>query len=109
MVQLVCPLCGRFVSLDYFNPGSFDSDIFGVVTRGLGRGKGTMVVDRFSVLDVPEIVTPIKNRCLHLIGIIDGKSTPRARGPTIVTVWIFPDVNHEDGEQIQINVLYNGK
>ena len=38
MSQLVCPLCGRFVSLKIFDPSSFESDIFAVDVRGLGRG-----------------------------------------------------------------------
>jgi len=29
--------------------------------------------------------------------------------PVVVTVWIFPDANHEDGERFQINILSNGK
>jgi predicted RNase H-like nuclease (RuvC/YqgF family) len=39
----------------------------------LGRGKGVEVVSRTSVLEVPEIVVPIRNRCRELIRIIDGK------------------------------------
>ena len=73
MSQLCCPLCGRFASIRFFDPGSFESDIYGVDVRGLGRGKGVEVVSRLSVLDVPEIVAPIRNRCLELIKIIDGK------------------------------------
>ena len=73
MSQLCCPLCGRFASLRFFDPSSFESDIYAVDVRGLGRGKGVEVVSRTSVLEVPEIVIPIKNRCRELIRIIDGK------------------------------------
>ena len=73
MSQLICPLCGRFASLRFFNPNSFESDIYAVDVRGLGRGKGVEVVSRTSVLEVPEIVVPIRNRCRELIRIIDGK------------------------------------
>ena len=66
-------MCGRFASLRFFNPSSFESDIFAVDVRGLGRGKGVEVVSRTSVLEVPEIVVPIRNRCRELIRIIDGK------------------------------------
>ncbi len=69
-------MCGRFASLRFFDPGSFESDIYAVDVRGLGRGKGVEVVSRTSVLDVPEIVVPIKNRCRELIRIIDGKLPP---------------------------------
>jgi len=70
-------MCGRFASLRFFDPGSFDADIYAVDVRGLGRGKGVKVVSRTSVLDVPEIVVPIKNRCRELIRIIDGKLPPK--------------------------------
>jgi hypothetical protein len=40
MGQLMCPLCGKFNSLRFFNPNRFELDILGVDTRGLGRGKG---------------------------------------------------------------------
>jgi hypothetical protein len=73
MSQLCCPLCGRFASLRFFDPTSFESDIVAVDVRGLGRGKGVEVVSRTSVLEVPEIVVPIRNRCRELIRIIDGK------------------------------------
>lgn len=43
---------------------------------GRGRGKGVQFVGRSSVLDVPEIVVPIRTRCLELIRIIDGKLPP---------------------------------
>ena len=66
-------MCGRFASLRFFDPTSFDPDIYAVDVRGLGRGKGVEVVSRTSVLDVPEIIVPIKNRCRELIRIIDGK------------------------------------
>ncbi len=73
MSQLCCPLCGRFASLRFFDPTSFESDIYAVDVRGLGRGKGVEVVSRTSVLGVPEIVVPIRSRCRELIRIIDGK------------------------------------
>jgi len=76
MSQLCCPLCGRFASLRFFDPSSFESDVYAVDVRGLGRGKGVEVVSRTSVLDVPEIVVPIKNRCRELIRIIDGRFPP---------------------------------
>jgi hypothetical protein len=69
-------MCGRFASLRYFDPTKFDSDIFVVDVRGLGRGKGVEVVSRTSALDNPEIVVPIKNRCRELIRIIDRKPPP---------------------------------
>jgi hypothetical protein len=61
------------VSLRFFDPGKFESDIFSVDVRGLGRGKGVEVIDRSSVLNDVEIVGPIRDRCIELLRIIDGK------------------------------------
>ncbi len=40
MSQLICPLCGKFVSVRYYDPSGFEDDILLVQVRGLGRGKG---------------------------------------------------------------------
>lgn len=76
MVQLICPLCGKFTSIRYFDPGSFENDVFGVDTVGLGRGRGTRVVAKFSLLDDSQLMRTIRDRCHLLVGIIDGKSPP---------------------------------
>ena len=76
MVQLVCPLCGKFTSIRYFDPGSFEHDVLGVDTVGLGRGRGTRVVAKFSLLDDSQLMRTIRDRCHLLVGIIDGKSPP---------------------------------
>ena len=73
MSQLVCPLCGRFVSLRRFDPSSFESDIFAVNVRGLGRGRGFAVSETFSVLGEPEITGPIAERCRRILSLIEGK------------------------------------
>ena len=76
MVQLICPLCGKFTSIRYFDPGSFESDVLGVDTVGLGRGRGTRVVAKFSLLDDSQLMRTIRDRCHLLVGILDGKSPP---------------------------------
>lgn len=76
MVQLVCPLCGKFSSLRYFDPSSFEHDVLGVDTVGLGRGRGTRVVDKFSMLDDSELMGTIRDRCSLLVEIINGKGSP---------------------------------
>lgn len=73
MSQLVCPLCGRFVSLRLFDPSSFDPDVYAVNVRGLGRGKGFAVEETFSVLGVPSITGPIADRCRSILNMIEGK------------------------------------
>jgi chromosome segregation ATPase len=76
MVQLICPLCGKFTSIRYFDPGSFEHDVLGVDTVGLGRGRGTRVVAKFSLLDDSQLMRTIRDRCHLLVRIIDGKSPP---------------------------------
>lgn len=71
MTQLACPLCGRFVSLKYFNPSDFADDIYTVEVQGLGRGLGVEVTERYSILDPgDETVELIKERLLDLIELL---------------------------------------
>jgi outer membrane murein-binding lipoprotein Lpp len=72
MTQLVCPLCGRHVSLKYFDPSDFDADILGVEMTGLGRGRGFAVTDRFSLLGDSQVTSMIKDRCYEIIRVIEG-------------------------------------
>jgi len=51
MSQLICPLCGKFVSVRYYDPSDFEDDILLVQVRGLGRGKGVEIVETYSLLD----------------------------------------------------------
>ena len=75
MSQLLCPLCGRLVSLRYFDPSRFDDDVYVIEVKGLGRGKGVVVVNRYSILDPNEpVVELIKQRLLVLCRLfVDGK------------------------------------
>jgi chromosome segregation ATPase len=79
MVQLICPLCGKFTSIRYFDPESFENDVLGVDTVGLGRGRGTRVVAKFSLLDDSQLMRTIRDRCHLLVRIIDGKSFPNQK------------------------------
>ncbi len=51
MSQLMCPLCGKFVSVRYYDPSDFEDDILLVQVRGLGRGKGVEIEATYSLLD----------------------------------------------------------
>ena len=65
--QLICPLCGRFVSLTHFDPSKFDLDIYGVNVTGLGRGKGVKVTGTYSILHPGDTtIELIKDRILEL-------------------------------------------
>ena len=67
MTNLVCPLCGRRVNLESFDPTGYDLDITAVEVTGLGRGRGFKEVSSSSIL-VPgdPTVELIKNRILDL-------------------------------------------
>jgi hypothetical protein len=71
MSQLLCPLCGRLVSLKYFDPSGFDDDIYVVEVKGLGRGKGVKVVGKYSILgEDDETVRLIGERSLTLLKLL---------------------------------------
>lgn len=71
MGQLVCPLCGRFVSMRYFDPSRFEADIYAVEVVGLGRGKGVKVVDKYSLLNSENrIIEDVKERILELLKVL---------------------------------------
>lgn len=72
MSQLVCPLCGRFVGIEHFDPRFFEHDIYAVEVRGLGRGRGFEVVGRYSVLDDLSITGLIADRCHRILIMIEG-------------------------------------
>ena len=74
--QLACPLCGRFVSLNSFDPSHFKSDIYAVNRTGLGRGRGFAVGPSFSVLGDVTITGPIASRCRKILGLIEGREIP---------------------------------
>jgi len=51
MSQFICPLCGKFASVRYYDPSDFEDDILLVQVRGLGHGKGVEIVEKYSLLD----------------------------------------------------------
>jgi hypothetical protein len=69
-MNIVCPLCGRHVPENVFDPSDFENDIYGVEVSGLGRGRGFRVTSSYSLLNIPSITGLISDRChqiLHLI------------------------------------------
>ncbi len=93
MGQLICPLCGKFNRLRYFDPSGFEPDILGVETRGLGRGKGTEVVGTYSLLDRSDIIEPIRKRCKELLLLIDGVVVP-SKGELLALQADYEQLNH---------------
>lgn len=74
MDQLLCPLCGRRVSLKIFSPDLLDDDIYAVTLASLGRARGFKEVDRYSVLAMPDITAPIALRCSDILKMIQGEN-----------------------------------
>jgi len=64
MSQFICPLCGKFVSVRFFDASDFEDDILLVQVRGLGHGKGVEIVEKYSLLngDNPELLELISDR-----------------------------------------------
>lgn len=64
MSQFICPTCGKFVSVRYYDPSNFEDDILLVQVRGLGHGKGVEIVKKYSLLDGsdPELLDLISDR-----------------------------------------------
>ena len=64
MSQVICPICGKFFSVRHYDPSDFADDILLVQVRGLGRGKGVEVVEKYSLLDGsnPELLDMISDR-----------------------------------------------
>jgi hypothetical protein len=88
MSQLACPLCGRYVSLDGFDPSHFESDIYAVNRIGLGRGRGFAVSESFSVLGDLTITGPIALRCRKILGLIEGREIPSSNDVSVLTMEI---------------------
>ena len=69
--QLVCLLCGRFVSLSHFDPSGFDRDKYAVEVIGLGIGRGVRVTGTRSILQGGDpTVQLIKDRILELSNLL---------------------------------------
>ena len=72
MSQFICPMCGKFASVRYFDPSDFEDDILLIQVRGLGRGKGVEIVEKYSLLDGgnPELLDLISDRVAVLYDLL---------------------------------------
>jgi hypothetical protein len=111
----MCPVCGLHHSIRNYEPENLPLDIEAVLKVGLGRGKGTKVVDRFSLLSDDDVSPKIVKRVLtlcnfflnqklithndlkHSLGIID------APQPSTVSLWEYNKLN-EDKEALKVNL-----
>ncbi len=72
MSQFICPTCGKFVSVRYYDPSDFEDDILIVQVRGLGHGKGVEIVEKYSLLDGsdPDLLELISDRIAVLYDLL---------------------------------------
>ena len=65
-------MCGKFASVRYFDPSDFEDDILLIQVRGLGRGKGVEIVEKYSLLDGgnPELLDLISDRVAVLYDLL---------------------------------------
>jgi len=72
MSQFICPLCGKYVSVRYYDPSNFEDDILLVQVQGLGRGKGVEIVEKYSLLDGsdPDLLDLISDRIAVLYDLL---------------------------------------
>ena len=72
MSQVICPICGKFFSVRYYDPSDFENDILLVQVRGLGRGKGVEIVEKYSLLDGsnPELLDIISDRVVVIYDLL---------------------------------------
>jgi len=66
MSHLVCPLCGKNAPLSTLDPDNIELDLKVVSFRGLGRGKGFVKSEEYSVFGDDEITPIIANKVVKL-------------------------------------------
>jgi hypothetical protein len=71
-MNIACPLCGRHVPEEVFDPSNFEEDIYAVEVSGLGRARGFTITGTYSIQD-PLILGLIKDRCHQILHMIDNK------------------------------------
>lgn len=100
MTLLVCPLCGRSVSLDHFDPGSFDQDIYVRVVRGLGQGQGFQEMGRRSALYDVSVISKVKPRLLQLVRLLYSRGM-LTRQEVEATIGPTPSAEGEDQARLR--------
>jgi hypothetical protein len=83
-MNIVCPLCGRHVPENVFDPSNFEDDIYAVDVTGLGRGYGFAVTEKYSILDDYAVTGLIGDRCHRILGMIgEETSLPPEEGDAL--------------------------
>ncbi len=72
MSQASCPICGKYTPETSFLKPREIHDISGVYMRGLGRGRGFEVTDRYSLMNDKHLTSVIADKCRRTLKLIDG-------------------------------------
>ena len=73
MSHVICPLCGKSVAVNHYDPSKFDDDVMGQSFTGKGRGKGFEVSDKSSVLGEGEydnLLRMMASRALRIVKLL---------------------------------------
>lgn len=108
MSQGICPLCGKFFSTRHYDPSDFEDDIFLVQVRGLGRGKGVEIIEKYSLLDGsnPELLDLISDRIAVIYDLLfeeveDEEDYPTDHAPTEPLSPLDEELLIEDDEKVE--------
>jgi len=71
MSQVSCPVCGKYSPESSFLKPREIQDINGVYMRGLGRGRGFEVTDRYSLRNDKQLKAVIADRCRRTLKLIE--------------------------------------
>ena len=70
MSLFVCPLCGKSSSAKHYDPKSLELDVIAKNLKGLGRGRGFIVVNQWSILaGDPKWLKGMGQRLLDLVAL----------------------------------------
>jgi hypothetical protein len=75
MSQINCPICGKYTPESSFLAPRIIQDISGAYMRGLGRGRGFTVANRFSYLGDSKVTSVISDRCNKTLDLLYGTSS----------------------------------
>ncbi len=68
VISVYCALCGRPMAINsWAKVPAFGPKTFGIIQRGLGRGKGFKTVGHIHITDAPEVFELIKDRMFGVL------------------------------------------
>lgn len=118
--EFMCPLCGHLHSIRTYDPEDLPLDILAVQKVGLGQGKGTKVISRYSILGDDDVTPKVISRVLilcrlfldkKLITLNDLKSSLGLEVTSSTDTISIKEYNRlrEDFEAMKVNVEFERK